>query len=372
MKEKTKMSLQQRHVFEQMEKGQQYTLEQMAQQNQYNIEAFNRENEYNSPSQQMKRAAAAGLNPMFGLGQQAADQNSAVSGSAPSGSAPSGGPDTDLQRIQNIFGLAGQAAQGVSELTTAFANKKNAQTNETQMAYDAEVKAASAQKMRQEARSLQIENDVKAIHFKDRYQKEIAEIGSRFNANEARALLDRKESEQVFARAMAEISERYSKIDFNNAEREKIITLLPYLVKNTIADTNLKNITGQVDQMEAETNRMNAFINQQKVNIEKELLPYRQKNIKADTFVKNCDGLLKKLNYDIEKEAKSLGLQINDRRQLNYRLYQENRKIKQEIRKIAADADLSETEKWIKIEGVLKDFSEETRQWVNTLMPWKD
>lgn len=225
MKEKTKMALQQRHVFEQMEKGQQYTLEQMAQQNQYNIEAFNRENEYNSPSQQMKRAAAAGLNPMFGLGQQAADQNSAVSGSAPSGSAPSGGPDTDLQRIQNIFGLAGQAAQGVSELTTAFANKKNAQTNETQMAYDAEVKAASAQKMRQEARSLQIENDVKAIHFKDRYEKEINEIGKR-------AEFIGKQSENYFAQSNAIINELLSRRELNDENAKVLRDTLPKILQN--------------------------------------------------------------------------------------------------------------------------------------------
>lgn len=117
------------------------------QQNQFNVDMWNKTNEYNSPSAQLERARAAGINPAFTANQLSdssasnLESSSAPSSPIPSGSQASIGPapamtdpaDQSIRRLQAATDIANTALDAI-QLPFDIANVKANTTQQTQLA----------------------------------------------------------------------------------------------------------------------------------------------------------------------------------------------------------------------------------------------
>lgn len=94
------------------DKAAQYNLELAQMQNRWNIEQWQRENEYNSPSAQMARYGAAGLNPnlIYGQSNTAPQLSGSLTSGAPKSPAQ-GQFDTQIGQRSNLLNLAMQTEQ---------------------------------------------------------------------------------------------------------------------------------------------------------------------------------------------------------------------------------------------------------------------
>lgn len=106
-------------------------------QNQYNRDMWNANNEYNSPSNQVKRALLAGLNPYFDAGNLVSASNSTAPSSVPLPSLST--PSVRPYDPQSAFSQVGDIASNVM-LKRAQINNLNQQTQSSKQLTYAQVK----------------------------------------------------------------------------------------------------------------------------------------------------------------------------------------------------------------------------------------
>lgn len=124
------------------QKNREWNLNLAKMQNQWSIEQWNRENQYNSPSAQMARAKAAGLNPDLIYGDGGATMASASSPEMTAG-APSSPVDMSNLANKKTFGAAiaqsmqqyysAKTAEANIELAESQANKNNVEAEGTSL-----------------------------------------------------------------------------------------------------------------------------------------------------------------------------------------------------------------------------------------------
>lgn len=124
------------------QKNREWNLNLAKMQNQWSIEQWNRENQYNSPSAQMARAKAAGLNPDLIYGDGGATMASAASPEMTAG-APSSPVDMSNLAYKKTFGAAiaesmqqyysAKTAEANIELAESQANKNNVEAEGTSL-----------------------------------------------------------------------------------------------------------------------------------------------------------------------------------------------------------------------------------------------
>lgn len=116
---------------EENQRNREYNLMLARTQNQWNVEQWQRENDYNSPSAQMARYRAAGLNPDLIYGQQN------LSAASPELTAGAPGESQDMSPVSQGYRSFGEATKGMIESQLlqaqienikADTNQKNSQT----------------------------------------------------------------------------------------------------------------------------------------------------------------------------------------------------------------------------------------------------
>lgn len=164
---------------EENQRNREYNLYLARLQNQWNLEQWQRENDYNSPTAQMARYRAAGLNPNLIYGQQntAASSPTLTSGasSAPQDMSPIGRERNFGQAIQEQLNLEMQKAQ---------VDAIKAQTENTK---------ANTAKTGEETKSLTIDNMYKAA----REQSNLDYQGVQISVGRSVVNLNQKQAEQV-------------------------------------------------------------------------------------------------------------------------------------------------------------------------------
>ena len=111
---------------EENRRNREYNLMLARTQNQWNIEQWQRENDYNSPSAQMARYRAAGLNPDLIYGQQN------LSAASPELTSGAPGEAQDMSPVSHVYRSFGEATKGMieSQLLQAQIDNIKADTNQ--------------------------------------------------------------------------------------------------------------------------------------------------------------------------------------------------------------------------------------------------
>ncbi|MCE8774318.1 hypothetical protein [Bacteroides caccae] len=245
---------------EENQKNRDWNLNLAKQQNEWNIEQWNRENEYNTPSAQMARYKAAGLNSDLMYGQQN------LSGASPEMTAGEGSQSTDVSNLANkrtIGDIVSQAA--TTRLTNAQAKLAESQAEKTAaettgqtinnewlpklLKGQTDINEADVKQKLADAglKGKQIEVAVEQIKVMQQSVKEsqekIKDLQSQMENHtfqQVQAMLEynlRKDKQRY------EIREILSKIGVNSANTKRILGLLPYEIAESISRTNVNDAT---------------------------------------------------------------------------------------------------------------------------------
>lgn len=214
-------------------------------QNNWNIEQWNRENAYNSPTAQMARYKAAGLNPDLMYGQQN------LAAASPEMTAGEGSQPTDVSNLANkrtIGDMAMQAAQ--TRLVNAQADKvENESVGQTinnewlpkLLKGQTEINDADVKDKLASAglKGKQIEVAVEQIKVMQQSVKE-----SQAKIKDLQSQMENRTFQQVQAmleynlrkdKQNYEVREILSRIGLNHASVNRIVSLLPYEISTAIA-----------------------------------------------------------------------------------------------------------------------------------------
>lgn len=242
------------------QKNRDWNLNLARQQNQWSIQQWNRENAYNSPSAQMARYKAAGLNPDLMYGQQN------LSAASPEMTAGEGSQPTDVSNLANkrtIGDIVSQAA--TTRLTNAQAKLAESQANKTDaettgqtinnewlpqlLKGQTDINEADVKQKLADAglKGKQIEVAVEQIKVMQQSVKE-----SQAKINDLQSQMENRTFQQVQAmleynlkksKQHYEIREILSKIGVNSANIKRILGLLPYEIAESISRTNVNDST---------------------------------------------------------------------------------------------------------------------------------
>lgn len=242
------------------QKNRDWNLNLARQQNRWNIEQWNRENAYNSPSAQMARFKAAGLNPDLMYGQQN------LSAASPEMTAGEGSQPTDVSNLANKRTIGDTIVQAAStrltnaqaKLAESQADKVDAETTgqtinnewlpkllkgQTDI-NDADIKQKLADAG---LKGKQIEVATEQIKVMQQSVKE-----SQQKINDLQSQMESRTFQQVQAmleynlkkdKQHYEIREILSKIGVNSANTKRILALMPYEIAESISRTNLNDAT---------------------------------------------------------------------------------------------------------------------------------
>lgn len=245
---------------EENQKNRDWNLNLAKQQNEWNIEQWNRENEYNTPSAQMARYKAAGLNSDLMYGQQN------LSGASPEMTAGEGSQSTDVSNLANkrtIGDIVSQAA--TTRLTNAQAKLAESQAEKTAaettgqtinnewlpklLKGQTDINEADVKQKLADAglKGKQIEVAVEQIKVMQQSVKESQE-----KIKDLQSQMENRTFQQVQAmleynlrkdKQRYEIREILSKIGVNSANTKRILGLLPYEIAESISRTNVNDAT---------------------------------------------------------------------------------------------------------------------------------
>lgn len=245
---------------EENQKNRDWNLNLAKQQNQWNIDQWNRENEYNTPSAQMARYKAAGLNPDLIYGQQN------LAAASPEMTSGDGSLPTDVSNLANkrtIGDIVSQAAStrltnAQAKLAESQADKTDAETVGQTINNDWLPKLLKGQTEINEAdvkqrladvglKGKQIEVAVEQIKVMQQSVKEsqqkISDLQSQMENRtfqQVQAMLEynlRKDKQRY------EISEILSKVSVNRSTAKRIMAMLPYDIAESISRTNVNDAT---------------------------------------------------------------------------------------------------------------------------------
>lgn len=237
------------------QKNRDWNLNLARQQNRWNIEQWNRENAYNSPSAQMARFKAAGLNPDLMYGQQN------LSAASPEMTAGEGSQPTDVSNLANKRTIGDTIVQAAStrltnaqaKLAESQANKVDAETTgqtinnewlpkllkgQTDI-NDADIKQKLADAG---LKGKQIEVATEQIKVMQQSVKESQE-----KINDLQSQMENRTFQQVQAmleynlrkdKQNYEVREILSRIGLNHASVNRIVSLLPYEISHAIASAD--------------------------------------------------------------------------------------------------------------------------------------
>lgn len=245
---------------EENQKMRDYNLNLAKQQNQWNIDQWNRENEYNSPSAQMARYKAAGLNSDLIYGQQN------LSAASPEMTAGEPASPMDYSPVANgpTIGEAASIAAN-TRLTNAQAKLAESQADKTDaeavgqtinnewlpklLKGQTEINEADVKQRLADAglKGKQVEVAVEQIKVMQQSVKE-----SQQKINDLQSQMENRTFQQVQAmleynlkkdKQRYEIREILSKIGVNSANTKRILGLLPYEIAESISRTNVNDAT---------------------------------------------------------------------------------------------------------------------------------
>lgn len=175
---KKQQQREQQWASEQADKANAFTNQQREAQNQWNLDMWNRQNEYNDPSAQMERMTNAGINP------QAAAQGIAGAGSTADGASTASNGAGQMAQASSI---AASLGQNIGDLMNDFYQRR---------------------KVEADAKGQEIDNDWKPTI-----------------------------NETTIRQMEADIDEKVSKKELNEAEAQQCKELLPLLKDKTAAET---------------------------------------------------------------------------------------------------------------------------------------
>lgn len=280
---------------EENQKNRDWNLNLARMQNQWNVEQWYRENQYNTPSAQMARYKAAGLNPDLMYGQQ---NLSAVS---PEMTAGDGSQPTDVSNLANKRTIGDMVSQTAAvRLTNAQAELAESQAKKTDEETDAQhitnawlpdllkgdvdVKEADIKDKLASAglKDEQIKVAVEQIKVMQQSvkesQKKIEDLQSQMENRtfqQVQAMLEynlRKDKQRY------EVRKILSEIGLNDANISRIISLLPYEIAESTSRTNVNDATAALTFLKQGTEQL----------------------IQANTRLSNSEKeeLIKKLQFD--------------------------------------------------------------------------
>lgn len=245
---------------EENQKNRDWNLNLAKQQNQWNIDQWNRENEYNTPSAQMARYKAAGLNPDLIYGQQN------LAAASPEMTSGDGSLPTDVSNLANkrtIGDIVSQAAS--TRLTNAQAKLAESQADKTDaetvgqtinndwlpklLKGQTEINEADVKQRLADAglKGKQIEVAVEQIKVMQQSVKE-----SQQRINDLQSQMENRTFQQVQAmfeynlkkdKQSYEVREILSKIGLNSVSARRVASLLPYEIAESISRTNVNDAT---------------------------------------------------------------------------------------------------------------------------------
>ena len=258
---------------EENQKNRDWNLNLAKQQNQWNIDQWNRENEYNTPSAQMARFKAAGLNPDLMYGQEN------LSAASPEMTAGEGSQPTDVSNLANkrtIGDMVSQAA--ATRLTNAQAKLAESQADKTDAETtgqsinnewlpkllkgqidinDADVKDKLASAgLKGKQIEVAIENIKVMQQSVKQSQKVIEDLQSQmenrtFQQVQAMLEYNLKKDKQRY-----EISEILSRVGLNHANTRRILNVLPYEIAEAISRTDLNDATAALTFLKQGTEQL--------------------------------------------------------------------------------------------------------------------
>lgn len=245
---------------EENQKNRDWNLNLAKQQNQWNIDQWNRENEYNTPSAQMARYKAAGLNPDLIYGQPN------LSAASPEMTSGDGSLPTDVSNLANkrtIGDIVSQAAS--TRLTNAQAKLAESQADKTDaetvgqtinndwlpklLKGQTEINEADVKQRLADAglKGKQIEVAVEQIKVMQQSVKE-----SQQKINDLQSQMENRIFQQVQAmleynlkkdKQSYEVREILSKIGLNSVAARRVASLLPYEIAESISRTGVNDAT---------------------------------------------------------------------------------------------------------------------------------
>lgn len=245
---------------EENQKNRDWNLNLAKQQNQWNIDQWNRENEYNTPSAQMARYKAAGLNPDLIYGQPN------LSAASPEMTSGDGSLPTDVSNLANkrtIGDIVSQAAS--TRLTNAQAKLAESQADKTDaetvgqtinndwlpklLKGQTEINEADVKQRLADAglKGKQIEVAVEQIKVMQQSVKE-----SQQKINDLQSQMENRTFQQVQAmleynlkkdKQSYEVREILSKIGLNSVAARRVASLLPYEIAESISRTGVNDAT---------------------------------------------------------------------------------------------------------------------------------
>ena len=258
---------------EENQKNREWNLNLAKQQNQWNIDQWNRENEYNSPSAQMARYKAAGLNSDLIYGQQN------LSAASPEMTAGDGSQPVDVSNLANKRTIGDMVSQAAAiRLTNAQAKLAESQAEKTDaeavgqtinnewlpklLKGQTEINEADVKQRLADAglKGKQIEVAAEQIKVMQQSvkesQKKIEDLQSQMENRtfqQVQAMLEynlRKDKQRY------EITEILSKVGVNRATANRIISLMPYEIAEATSRTNLNNATAALTFLKQGTERL--------------------------------------------------------------------------------------------------------------------
>lgn len=229
-------------------------------QNQWNLDQWNRENEYNTPAAQMARYRSAGLNPDLMYGQ------SNLSAASPDMTAGESGTPMDYSPVANgptigeSVSIAANArlTNAQAKLAESQANKVDAETLGQTITNDWLPKLLKGQTEINEAdvkdklasaglKGKQAEVALEQIKVMQQSVRE-----SQQKINDLQSQIENRTFQQVQAmldyklrkdKQRYEIQELLSKVGVNKAQSNRILSLLPYEMAESVSRTNLNDAT---------------------------------------------------------------------------------------------------------------------------------
>lgn len=284
------------------QKNRDWNLNLARQQNRWNIEQWNRENAYNSPSAQMARFKAAGLNPDLMYGQQN------LSAASPEMTAGEGSQPTDVSNLANKRTIGDTIVQAAStrltnaqaKLAESQANKVDAETTGQTINNEWLPKLLKGQTNINDAdikqkladaglKGKQIEVATEQIKVMQQSVKESQE-----KINDLQSQMENRTFQQVQAmleynlrkdKQRYEISEILSRVGLNHANIKRILNVLPYEIAESISRTNVNDASAALTFLKQGTEQL-IQANQRLSNSEKEELI---KSLQSDNLEKTLN-----------------------------------------------------------------------------------